>query len=143
MNKLTQNIIGIVILFAFQTTFGQERIITGKVIGQDLTEFPGVVIMTSDLKVIDTTDFNGNFEFNYSENIQKIELIFPMTQKEEIELTVNCNRIEIILLEEWIYDYVSLKRAERKKQRDRKRILPKLYTKAYESGIFKSKKSCR
>ena len=127
----------------FQLTFGQERIITGKVIGQDLTEFPGVIIMTSDLKAIDTTDFDGNFEFKYSENTKKIKLIFPMTQEEEIEITENCNRIEIILPEEWTYDFVSLKTAERKKRRDRNRILPKLYAEAYEKGIFKNKKSCR
>ena len=143
MKRLTRHIIGILAFVAFQISFGQERIITGKVIGQDLSEFPGVVIMTSDLKAIDTTDFNGNFEFNYSTDIQKIKLIFPMTQEEEIEITENCNRIEIILLEEWIYDYVSLKRAERKKERDRKRTLPKLYAEAYEKGIFKDKKSCR
>ena len=143
MKRLTRHIIGILAFVAFQISFGQERIITGKVIGQDLSEFPGVVIMTSDLKAIDTTDFNGNFEFNYSTDIQKIKLIFPMTQEEEIEITENCNRIEIILLEEWIYDYVSLKRAERKKERDRKRTLPELYAEAYEKGIFKDKKSCR
>lgn len=127
----------------FQLSFGQERIITGKVIGQDLTEFPGVVIMSSDLRVIDTTDFNGGFEFKYSKDIKKIKLLFPMTQKEEIELSVSCNHIEIILLEEWIYDFVTLKSAKRKKKRDRKRTLPKLYAEAYEKGIFDNKKNCR
>jgi hypothetical protein len=143
LKKLTQNIVGIIVLLIFQSSIGQERIITGKVVGQDLTEFPGVIIMTSNLKAIDTTDFNGNFNFKFSKNTQKIMLVFPMTQLEEIEITKNCNRIEIILFEEWIYDFVSLKRAKRKKERDRKRILPKLYTKAYEKGIFKNEKSCR
>ena len=144
MKKVAKNIIGILILFVFQVSFGQERVITGKIIGQDLTEFPGVVIVNGDTdKVLDTTDLNGGFEFRYSENIRKIKLNFVMTQEEEIMLSENCNHIEKILLEEWIYDFVSLKRAERKKKRDRKRILPKLYAKAYESGIFKNKKSCR
>ena len=143
MIKFTHNIVRILLFLTFQIFFGQERIITGKVIGQDLIEFPAVVIMTTEKEAIDTTDFNGNFEFKYSTNIKRIKLIFPMTQEEEIEITENCNRIEVILLDEWIYDYVSLKRAERKKQRDRKRILPELYIKAYENGIFINKNSCR
>jgi hypothetical protein len=132
----------IIILF-FQLSFGQDRLFTGKVIGDDLIGFAGVIIMTSDLKVIDTTDFNGKFEFKYSKDIKKIMLIFPMTQKEEIELSYNCNNLEIILLEQWTYDFVSLKRAKRKKSRDRKRILKKLYAEAYQNGVFKNDKPCR
>ena len=143
MKNLSQHIISFFAILIFQLSFGQEQMITGKVIGQDLIEFPGVVIMTSDLKVIDTTDFNGEFEFKYSKEIKKIKLIFPMTQEEEIELSENCNHIEIILLEEWIYDFVTLKKAERKKKRDRKRTLPKLYAEAYKKGIFENKISCR
>ena len=94
-------------------------------------------------KVLDTTDFNGEFEFKYSSDIKKIKFIFVMTQEEEIEISDRCNHIELILPEEWTYDFVSLKTAERKKRRDRKRILPKMYAEAYEKGIFKNKKSCR
>ena len=109
-----------------------------------MTEFPGVVIMDSDNeKVLDTTDFNGGFEFKYTSDIKKIKFIFVMTQEEEIGISDNCNHIELILLEEWIYDFVSLRAADRKKRRERKRILPKLYAEAYEKGIFKNKKSCR
>lgn len=144
MKKVTQNIIGILFFFTLLISFGQERVITGKIIGQDLTEFPGVIILNSDTnKVLDTTDFNGGFEFKHSENIKKIKLNFVMTQEEVIVLSENCNHIEKILLDEWTYDFVTLKRAERKRNRDRKRILPKLYARAYENGIFKNKKSCR
>jgi hypothetical protein len=144
LNKVAKNIIGLMMPLVFLFSFGQERIITGKIIGQELTEFPGVVVMDSDTeKVLDTTNFDGKFEFKYSSDIKKIKFIFVMTQEEEIEISESCNHIELILLEEWIYDFVSLKTAERKKRRDRKRILPKLYAEAYENGIFKNKKSCR
>ena len=94
-------------------------------------------------KVLDTTDMNGGFEFKNSSNIKKIKFLFVMTQEEEIQISDTCNHVELILLEEWTYDFVSLKTADRKKRRDRKRILPKLYAEAYEKGIFKNNKSCR
>ena len=127
----------------FNLSSAQERIISGKVIGQELIEYPGVLVMTSDSKVLDTTDFNGNFRFKYSEEIKSIKFVFPMLQQEEVKLTDSCDHLEVILPDEWIYDFVSIKRAERKKKRDRKRILPKLYAEAYEKGIFKNEKSCR
>ena len=144
MKKVVKNIIESIIFLVFLSSFGQERIITGKIIGQELGGFPGVIIMDSaNEKVLDTTDFNGEFEFKYSSDIKKIKFIFVMTQEEEIEISDRCNHIELILPEEWTYDFVSLKTAERKKRRDRKRILPKMYAEAYEKGIFKNKKSCR
>lgn len=143
MQKIFKNIATILILSILQNTLGQERVITGKVIGQELIEFPGVVLYNSNSKAIDTTDFYGNFEFEYSEINKKITLIFPMTQKEEVQIAENCNRVEIILLNAWIYDYVTLKKAKRKEKRDRKRILPKLYSEAYLKGIFKNKEPCK
>ena len=143
MKKPSKYIILTVAILLFNLTSAQERIISGKVIGQELIEFPGVLVMTSDSKVLDTTDFSGNFSFKYSEEIKKIKFVFPMLQQEEVNLTDNCDHIEVILPDEWIYDFVSLKKAERKKKRDRKRILPKLYAEAYDKGIFKNEKSCR
>lgn len=115
--------------------------ITGQVLDQDLIELPGVFIMTSDSKVIDTTDFNGRFSFKFTPEIKKIKFVSFMVQPEEIEVSDNCNHIEIILLNEWIYDFVSLKTAERKRKRDRKRMLPKLYAQAYEKGLFDKEKT--
>ena len=143
MKKILQNIILVIAILLFNLSSAQERIITGKVIGQELIEFPGVLVMTTDSKVLDTTDFNGKFSFKSSEEIKNLKFVFPMMQQEEIELTEGCDHLEVILPDEWIYDFVSLKRAARKKQRDRKRILPKLYAEAYEKGIFINEKSCR
>ena len=136
-------ILGLLILLTSQITISQNRVITGKLISQDLIEFPGVIIMTMESKVLDTTDFNGNFKFDYTKGLDKIKIVSVMMQTEEILLNENCSHLEIILLEEWIYDFVSLKRAERKKKRDRKKTIPILYKKAYEKKIFKNEKNCR
>ncbi len=140
LKNLTKIYFGITLIFVIQLSFGQNRMIKGKVIDQNLIEFPGVLIMSPESKVIDTTDFNGDFEFKYTNDIKTIKFVSILMQEEEIEITPNCNYIELILLDEWIYDYVSVKRANRKKERDRKRLLPKLYEEAYQKGIFKNKK---
>ncbi len=143
MKTIFQLKIGIVILFVFHISIGQERIITGQVLGQDLVELPGVFIMTSNSKIIDTTDFNGRFRLKYMPEIKKIKFVSLMIQSEEIVVLENCNHIEIILLNEWIYDFVSLKAAKRKRKRDRKRILPKLYAEAFEKGLFDKENPCK
>lgn len=43
-----------------------------------------------------------------------------MMQQEEIELSEGCGHKEVNLPDEWICDFVSLIRTDRKKQRDRK-----------------------
>jgi len=144
MKTYSQLIIIMILQFVFQLSYGQqERIITGQILGQGLIELPGMLIMTSDSKVLDTTDFNGRFKFKHTGDNKKIKFVSAMFQQEEIELSKNCNHIEIIILEECIYDFISIKRADRKKKRDRKRMLHKLYAEAYEKGLFDNENPCR
>jgi hypothetical protein len=134
-----------IFIFAFlQLTFGQERVITGRILdgNSNLSPFPGVII-TSDSKVIDTTDLNGNFRFKLSPEIKEIEINFIGIQEEQVIISENCNHIGVILLYEGIYDFVTLKAAERKRKRYRNKVLPKLYAEAYEKKLFGTEKSCR
>ncbi len=138
----TYHIISIfLILFCFQISFGQERIINGKVLDQDLLELPWVLISYNS-KVIDTSDFNGNFRFKVTSEMKKIEFSFLGSQTEEINISENCNYIGIILLLDGTYDFISLKSAERKIERRRKKLLPKLYAEAYEKNLLDKEKSC-
>jgi hypothetical protein len=135
-------IIPFVFFLIFQISFGQERIITGKVLAEDLIALPGVLIK-SNSKVIDTTDLDGNFKFKLTPEIKNIEFIFVGMESEKVVIKENCNNIELIMLEQGTYDFVSLKVAERKMKRNRKRKLPKIYDEAYKSGVFNNIQSCR
>jgi hypothetical protein len=117
--------------------------ISGKIVDQNLNELPNVIVMTLDSKVLDTTDFHGSFNFQFNPEIKKIKVRGLMYQEEEIELIESCNTLEIVLLEVWIYDFVTVKKAERKRIRDRKKILTKLYSEAYERKIFTNQNECR
>ncbi|GGC79879.1 hypothetical protein GCM10011508_04090 [Flavobacterium lutivivi] len=127
---------------AFQTSFSQERIITGKVIAEDLTALPWVII-ESNSKVVDTTDMNGNFKFKFAPEIKSLEFVFTGMETEKVEIKEDCDTIELIMLEKSTYDFVSLKSAERKMKRKRKSKLPKLYAEAYRKKVFKNIQSCR
>lgn len=126
----------------FQISFGQERIIYGKVLAEDLMPLPGVVIK-SESKVVATTDFDGNFKFNYTPEIYNLEFLFIGMERENVLIKENCDKIELIMLEESTYCFVSLKTAERKIKKNRKRKLPKLYAEAYKNEIFNNIQSCR
>jgi hypothetical protein len=125
-------------------TFGQERIINGKILdgSSNLEPFPGVQI-TSNSKVIATTDLNGNFQFTLTPEIKKIEINFIGIQEEQVIISENCNHIGVILLNQGTYDFVTLKAAERKRKRYRNKVLPKLYIEAYHKKLFGIEKSCR
>ena len=135
-------IITILLLFLFQTSFGQERIVSGKILDEDLLVIPGAIILCNS-KIIAKTDLNGNFEFKMIPAINKIEIANVGYQTEEINIIENCNHLEVILLLEGTYDFISLKSVKRKKARHRKKVLPNLYKEAYEKKLFTNEKSCR
>ena len=140
MKKLTTTIIFLLIIIA-QKSFGQENIITGKVVDSQLMEVPMALIKCGS-KIIDTTDFNGNFKFKLTPEIKNITIVEIGFDSETINITENCNVIEVVLLESGSYCFDSLKAAERKRIRRRNKLLPKLYAEAFERKIFANKKPC-
>jgi len=140
MKKL-KTIIIVLLILILQKSFGQENIITGKVVDSQLNEIPMAIILCGS-KIIDTTDFNGNFKFKLTSEIKNITIRFIGFESETINIKENCNIIEVVLLESGTYDFVTLKAAERKRNRRRNKLLPKLYAEAYERKIFTNKKPC-
>jgi hypothetical protein len=137
---MDKKIILLATLILFSISFGycQDRIIKGKVLFQGLDPYPGVLITSNDSTILDTTDFNGNFSFEKTNYISSIKFQSVMAQEENIKIIDSCDVYNIILLNEWTYDYISMRRAKRKLARERKKLLPNLYVKAYEDKKFDS-----
>lgn len=131
----------IFLILIFQNSFGQENIVTGKVIDTQLMELP-MALIRSGSKIIDTTDFNGNFKFKLTPDIKQITIDFVGFDSETINMSKSCNVIEVVMVETGTYDFISLKAAERKRIRRRNKILPKLYAEAYKKKIFNREKPC-
>ena len=131
----------ILLILIAQKSFGQKDIIHGKIVDESLKELPFAFIKF-DSKIIDTTDFNGNFEFKLTPEMKKITIYALGFQSEVANISENCSLIEVVLLEDGTHDFVSLKTAERKRIRHRNKVLPKLYAEAYQKKIFKNEKPC-
>ena len=120
---------------------GQTRAITGKVIDEDLITIPDVRVQNSDKLRLGTTDINGNFKIELPLGTNELLLSFIGMEWTSIKVPMDCDNIEIIMLVDGTYDYMSNKKVDK----ERKKIfdeIPKLHSKAVTKGIFDNKSPC-
>jgi hypothetical protein len=120
-------------------TLAQNQLLNGKVIGQELIPLPAIQIFDEQGVLLGKTDFEGRFQINLPSNITKISFQGIGYQTEIINITKDCSYIQLVFLQQWIYDFVSEQKAKRKLRKDRKKQLPLLYDKAFTQGIFQKK----
>lgn len=132
----------ILIFFAFGVTkiFSQITI-KGRVITENCEELPGARIFDNQKNIIGETDFNGYFRIELPKDSSKLEFAFIGYETAKIEFTDSCRYIEIILLPEGYYDFMTSRKIDklRKKEFDK---LPKMHSLAFEKGIFENPNIC-
>ena len=135
MMKLTL-ILSIFILFVFNV-HGQSKTITGTVINEELELVPYVTIFSLDTVKIGETNLDGQFNISIQEETDQLMFGFVGMEWLTIKFADNCDNLEVIMMSEWIYDFISLRKADRlrKKRFDK---LPEVRKQAFEQGIFKS-----
>ena len=148
------NLISILFLTLFcLTSYGQSKTLKGKVVlsepsyekGVD-SEFllaPDAFVFSTDTTKLGATNKQGIFEIEVPINTREIIVSWVAYDWEPIELSGNCDFIEIVLIPAVIYDFVSIKRANKLNAKHRKKWLPELYRQAYEQGMIKSENPCR
>jgi hypothetical protein len=135
------------------TANGQTKTLRGKVLlsepsyekGVD-SEFllaPDAKIFSEDTFELGTSNKQGIFEIEVPENTSKIYVAWVAYDWETIELSDNCEQLEIVLIPAVIYDFVSLKRANKLNEKHRNKWLPELYQQAFEQGYITSENPCR
>lgn len=154
INMKNLNFLLTLLLTAFSlTAVGQTREIVGKVV---CSNFPskdnstehefwnasGAVIFGNDSIRLGVANDNGDFNIKVPQNVKAISIGWIGMYPEQFVLLDSCEFLEVILLPDVIYDFVTLKKAERLREKDRK-VLPELYIKAVEQGILKQEKPCR
>tara|TARA_R110001583_G_scaffold63217_2_gene185287 strand:- start:11510 stop:11959 length:450 start_codon:yes stop_codon:yes gene_type:complete len=129
-------IFSIFILFVFNV-HGQSKTITGTVINEELELIPYVSIFSLDTVEIAKTNIDGEFNISILEETNQLMFGFVGMEWLTIKFVDNCDNLEVIMMSEWIYDFISLRKADRlrKKRFDK---LPEVRKKAFEQGIFKS-----
>ena len=135
------------------TTFGQTKTLSGKVVLSEPSyekrmdsEFllaPDAKVFSEDTVELGTSNKHGIFEIEVPENTSKIFVAWVAYDWEVIELSDNCEQLEIVLIPAVIYDFVSLKRANKLNEKHRKKWLPELYQQAFEQGFIRSENPCR
>lgn len=139
MKKLL--ILFIVLTASICGVYSQSKTIKGRVIAEDFETLPGVSIMINDTVEVGRTDLEGFFRLDIPASEKKISFDFVGMEPVTIELVDNCDNLEVVMMYLYSYDFMSLKRAERKRKKRYKK-LPEIHKQAFEKGIFKTDCAC-
>jgi hypothetical protein len=120
----------------------QDYRVTGKVVSEEFEFLNGAVIQTKDSTILGRVDDNGLFEIELSKDIRDIQIWFVGMESETLKLSGKCNYLEIILLNDIIVEFETVKEAKKRFNKRRKE-LPELYEKAWKQGVFQNEEPCR
>ena len=121
--------------------YSQNITLEGKVISEFFETMPGVSIMINDTVEVGKTDLDGSFQIVIPVSEKKILFKSLGLEPTTIEIVDKCDKIEIVMMLNCTYDFISLKRAERKRGKRYKR-LPEIHKQAFEKGLFETKYAC-
>lgn len=121
---------------------GQVRSITGKVVYEsDFVVMPEVKIQNSDTTLLGTTDKNGNFKIEVPSETVDLLLSYIGMEWTSIKVPANCNKLEIMMMVDVVYDYIPINKINKKRFSCFKK-LPEKHRQAYKKGIFTSDAPC-
>ena len=139
MNKLLM--LFIVIGISICSLYSQTKTIKGRVISDYFDILPGVSIMINDTVEVGRTDLNGFFQIDIPISVKKILFGSVGLDPTTIELVDKCDKIEVVIMLSSTYDFITLKHAERKREKRYKK-LPEIHKQAFEKGIFETDNAC-
>ncbi|WP_409014281.1 carboxypeptidase-like regulatory domain-containing protein [Dyadobacter sp. NIV53] len=119
-----------------------QRIVTGKVVDEfELLPMPGVRILSRDTLELGTTDLNGDFKVELPQETHALLVSSVGMEWASIKVPANCNRLEIIMLADVIYDFVTVRSINRRRYKRFKSLIVK-HKKAFAKGFFTSTSPC-
>jgi hypothetical protein len=134
-------ILYILLLITSQFIVGQNRIITGRVLTEELIPIPKLQIQTIDTLLLAETDFEGRFSITVTKETEKLLLSWIGMEWTTIQLLNDCDNLEIITMTHVIYDFIPNRKVDKLRLK-RFKMLPKLRKKALEKGLFVNEKLC-
>ncbi len=121
--------------------YSQNKTIKGRVISDHFEILIGVSIMINDTVEVGRTDINGFFQIGIPVSEKKILFMFVGVDPTTIELVDKCDKNEVVMMCSGTDDFITLKRAERKRKKRYKK-LPEIHKLAFEKGIFETEHAC-
>lgn len=128
-------------LFCNLNLNGQTRTIIGRVISEDLEALPEVNIQNIDTLLLGKTDIDGRFKINIPQKTDKILFSWIGMEWTEIKLQNDCDTLEVVMMYDAIYDFMSSKKSDRLRKK-RFNELPKHHSDAVKKGLFKNYDIC-
>ena len=135
------SILILAILFFSLNLSGQNRIIIGRVISEDLEPLPGLEIKNSDNLLLGKTDMEGRFKIIISQETESLLFRYVGMEWTDIKLKKDCDTVEVVVMYDVIYDFITLNKIDRlrKKRFDN---LPYLHSNAVKNGLFENYNIC-
>ena len=134
-------ILFIVISISISGLYSQNKTVKGRVISNFFDIMTIVSIRINDTVEVGTPDKNGFFQIEIPISENKISFMGPGIYPSTIGLLDSCDKIEIVIMLNGSSDFISLKRAERKRRKRFKKI-PKIHKEAYKRGLFETEYPC-
>lgn len=134
-------IIFVIISVSACAVYSQNKTIKGRIVSDQLEPISGVFIIINDTVEVGRTDINGFFQIDIPIDINKVLFKYVGLEPKKIELADECDNVEVIMMLNGTYDFMSLKEVDKVRLK-RFNMLPQLHKKAFEKGLFKKKKAC-
>lgn len=139
MKKLL--IICLVFSISICSLYSQNRTIKGRIIDDNLETLPYVSIRISDTLEIGKTDLNGFFQIDIPVCQKEILFKYVGMDPTTIELVDKCNKVDVVMMLSGTYDFITLKRADRKRKKRYKK-LTEIHKQAFNKNIFETEHAC-
>ena len=131
----------IVISVSICSLYSQNKTIKGRVISDDFETVALASIMINDTVEIGRTNMDGFFQIDIPVSEKKILFKYVGMDPTTIDLVDKCDKIEVVMMLSGTYDFITLKRAERKRKKRYKK-LPEIHKQAFEKSIFETEFAC-
>jgi hypothetical protein len=131
----------IVLCVSICSLYSQNKTIKGKVIIEDLEAMPMTLIFINDTVEVGKTDLKGYFQVDIPISTKRILFRNIGIEQAAIELADKCDEVEVVMMSDVTYDFITLKKVDRLRMKRFKK-LPELHKEAFEKGIFKTDKPC-
>jgi len=131
----------IILFISISNLYCQNKTIKGRIIDEHLEFMPMVSIFNNYNAEVGKTDMNGFFQIEIPVYENKLLFRFIGLEPLNITLTGECKKLEIVMILESTYDFITLKKADklRKKRLNKTQKYHKL---AFEKGIFETDRAC-
>jgi hypothetical protein len=138
-----KNLLSLIFILLFSSILSaqESRTITGRIISEDLEPIPMAIIYSVDTIQLGITDINGYFNIEIPVRLKELLIGFVGMEWTSIVMTDKCQNLELIMMVKVIYDFISIKKINKKRFK-RFKELPNKYLHAYEEGIFRSSSPC-